>query len=162
MLQTNPMTPTKTPVASGAHSFIKASCPVPLPSSPFTQPSICCPWPLGGEERGRAGCVPSTQTLDVAACKEGVLSKGWGDSKEIKTPSGTADRGPVLRVGGLFSIQSPSSGCAAPSALSPHFRCICHLLGNGGSSSAVSGRPGVHWWDWTCPGGILRLMEASL
>lgn len=71
MLQTNPMTPSKTPVASGARSFMKASCPIPPPFFPIRQPSICCPRPLGEEERGRAG-------LAVTAFKGRSTAKGVG------------------------------------------------------------------------------------
>lgn len=83
MLQTNPMTPTKAPAASGAHSFMKASSPLLPPLSAIVKPSIWCPWPLGGKWRGRAGWAPMTRMLDAAAHKEGAPQKVWRERKEM-------------------------------------------------------------------------------
>lgn len=77
MLQTNPMTLTKAPVASGAHSFMKASCPVPPPLSPITQPSICCPW-LWEARREAELAVHWQLTLLILLPLRGSTVKGVG------------------------------------------------------------------------------------
>lgn len=103
MLQTNPMTPTKTPAASGAHSFIKASCPVFPPS----------PSPLGSHQYAAPGLWEGRREAELAGHHQlrGLLwlplrkercERGWrGDKREIKTPSGMADGGEVLSSGRL-------------------------------------------------------------
>lgn len=164
MLQTNPMAPAETPVASGARSFMKASCPVPPPLFPMTQPSISCPRPLGGEERGRAGCTAAAQRFGVAAFEEGALREGWGGGcggrgRKLNLHLGWLTGVLSSRQLGLHSV-SIELVCAASSALSPRLGCRSDLHGNGWSSSAAAaasplppraGRPGMRYAGGTRP-----------
>lgn len=161
MLQTNPTTPTKAPVASGPHSFLKARRPVPLPSSPLYSHQYGAP-DLWGRRGGRQSWLPAWYD-----CLEGrsPLKGRRGGRKEIKTPSGTRLTG-VLSPG-----RQPHRGVRGAERPSPRCGWLRDRHGNGRASSAaaargpappVSGGPRVRWWDGTCPGGALRLMEALL
>lgn len=169
MLQTNPMTPTKTLAASGTHSFMKAASPGPLPSSPLHSHQYAAPglW----EVRNEADMAEHQQLrrLVLPPLRSEQCQRGEGRGRKLKPH--------LRRLTGVLSSQqlvlhavSIELVCCMECPFS-RFSCISDLHGNGWSSSAAagcspapspSGRPGMHWWDETCPGGILRLIEALL
>lgn len=129
MLQTNPTAPAKAPVASGAHSSLKARRPVPLPSSPLYSHQDGAPDLWGGEEGGRAG-----SRLGITASKEGALWEGGGGrGRKLKLHLGGGWRG--SSPPGL----SPVEGVRGAERPFPAPRLDRGRHGNGRASSAAAG-----------------------
>lgn len=128
MLQTNPTTPTKAPVASGPHSSLKARRPVPLPSSPLYSHQYGAP-DLWGRRGGRQSWLPAGYD-----CLEGrsPLKGRRGGGRKLKLHLGRGWRG--SSPPGV----SPTEGVRGAERPSPRCGWLRDRHGNGRASSAAA------------------------